>query len=437
MVKRAAGSSLRGVPSGLKPAAHLVAELLEQVQVTVRQEKVGLWLIGACGGVGSTAALGIAALRKRVADTTGLVTELPVFRSVGLVDPRSIVVGGHEIRSETLLEAVKGLHRRADVFSEDLIRACTPHLRAMQSNIRTGTLYSSTSGIRKLADRRGIEGERCPAEAVERLSADIMEFRERHRLDRVVVIHVASSEPSTPHRAAHDRYVRLKQTLTKTGSRVLPPSSLYALAAIEARCPFINFTPSLGVRPEAIQQRAIELNVPYMGSDGKTGETLVKSILAPMFAMRNLSVLSWVGQNILGNRDGAILKNPRTRAAKLQSKDKTVSQIVGRSSTTHVSIDYVPSLDDWKIAWDFIHFQGFLGTKMSLQFTWQGSDSVLAAPLIIDLARLAALECRSGRGGPMRHLACFFKDPIAVTEQSFFVQWQRLLDYLQGRADAS
>jgi myo-inositol-1-phosphate synthase len=188
----------------------------------------------------------------------------------------------------------------------------------------------------------------------------------------------------------------------------------------------------LGIGVEAIHRRAKELDIPFMGNDGKTGETLVKSILAPMFAMRNLSVLSWVGQNILGNRDGAILRDPKSRMAKLQSKDKTVAQIVGGSPTTHVAIDYVESLDDWKVAWDFIHFQGFLDTKMSMQFTWQGSDSILAAPLIIDLTRFAALELRRGRGGPMRHLACFFKDPIAVTEQSFFAQWQLLLNHLQS-----
>ncbi len=405
--------------------------------MALHREKVGLWLIGACGGVGSTTALGIAALRKQLANGTGLVTELPPFKHVGLVDPGSIIVGGHEVRSETLLEAVKALHQQANLFSEGLIRACGPQLRVMQRNIKPGTLYGSSSHIRKLADRSGLDREKCPAEVIERLSADITAFRERHRLDHVVVVHVASSEPPVPRRAAHRSYTHLRRELAKPRSTALPPSSLYALAAIEARCPVIDFTPSSGLRVEAIQQRARELDVPYMGSDGKTGETLVKSTLAPMFAMRNLSVLSWIGQNILGNRDGEVLQDPRARAGKLRSKDKAVSRIIGRDATSRVSIDYVPSLDDWKVAWDFIHFQGFMGTKMSMQFTWQGSDSILAAPLIIDLARLAALESRSGRTGPMRHLACFFKDPIAVREQNFFVQWQRLIDHLQSSPHAS
>jgi myo-inositol-1-phosphate synthase len=165
-----------------------------------------------------------------------------------------------------------------------------------------------------------------------------------------------------------------------------------------------------------------------MGRDGKTGETLVKSVLAPMFALRNLKVLSWVGQNILGNRDGAILRDPRTRQSKTAAKDRIVSRIVGGKPTTHVSIDYVPSLDDWKVAWDFIHFEGFLGTKMSMQFTWQGCDSMLAAPLIIDLARFAALAHARGKTGPLRHLAFFFKDPMEVAEHDLGTQWRRLIE---------
>ena len=156
----------------------------------------------------------------------------------------------------------------------------------------------------------------------------------------------------------------------------------------------------------------------------------MKSVLAPMFAMRNLNVLSWIGQNILGNRDGEILKDPTIKSAKIISKDKTVSQIMGKSPMTHVSINYVPSLDDWKVAWDFIHFEGFLGTKMSMQFIWQGSDSILAAPLIIDLVRLSALEYRAGRSGPMKHLGYFFKDPIDVNDHNLHLQWQTLVDHI-------
>ena len=394
------------------------------------KDKVGLWMIGAGGRVGSAVALGVTALAKRLAQPTGLVSALPVFDEVPLIDPGTIVIGGHEVRSETILDAIDAAHEKAKLFDEKIIRRCAPRLRAMQRNVRPGSLYGAGPTIRKLADLKGLEKERSGSAAIERLSMDIDAFRQRHSLDSVVVIHVASSEPPFRRHAAHARFDKLQRALSKPGSNVLPTSSLYALAAIEGGCPFINFTPSLGVNVPAIQERARILGVPFMGRDGKTGETLVKSILAPMFAMRNLSVLSWVGQNILGNRDGAVLRDPRTRQSKISTKDKIISRIVGHQPTTLVSIDYVPSLDDWKVAWDFIHFEGFLGTKMSMQFTWCGSDSILAAPLIIDLVRFAVLECKRGASGPMPHLGFFFKDPIDVQEHDLFTQWRRLVEHV-------
>jgi myo-inositol-1-phosphate synthase len=151
-----------------------------------------------------------------------------------------------------------------------------------------------------------------------------------------------------------------------------------------------------------------------------------------MFALRNLRVLSWVGHNIFGNRDGVVLDDPANKASKVKSKDQVVSSILGYKPQTLVSIEYVQSLDDWKTAWDHIHFQGFLGVKMMLQFTWQGCDSLLAAPLVVDLARLALLAQRRGESGVLRHLACFFKSPMAVQEHDFFKQFAMLGEYVEG-----
>ena len=146
------------------------------------------------------------------------------------------------------------------------------------------------------------------------------------------------------------------------------------------------------------------------GRDGKTGETLVKAALAPMFAARNLRVRSWFGQNILGNSDGRTLAEPTARASKQRSKGALLPAILGYQPDAHVGIDYVPSLGDWKVAWDHIAFDGFLGTRMSLQLSWQGADSILAAPLVIDLARLVDLALRRREAGVLPYLAAFFKD---------------------------
>ena len=386
-------------------------------------------MIGACGGVGCTVALGLTAMRRGWADTTGLASELKPFRQVPLPPIDALVLGGHEIRRCTYVGAVEEMHRKARVFDEDLLRRCRSDLRVQQRDVRPGTLTGASSPMRKLAERDGVPVDRSPKAAVERLSDDIRYFRKRHALDRVVVVHVASTEPPAPRRAWHHDDAKLERALARRGPSDIPCSSLYALAAISAECAYVNFTPSTGMDLPVLRERADRAGLPYMGRDGKTGETLVKSALAPLFAVRNLRILSWIGENILGNRDGEVLRDPRTRISKLRSKDRVISRVVGYAPFTKVGISYVPSLHDWKVAWDFVHFAGFLDTKMSLQFTWNGSDSLLAAPLVIDLARFAALELQAGRSGTMRHLACFFKDPMECEEHNLHEQWQLLVEH--------
>ena len=223
----------------------------------------------------------------------------------------------------------------------------------------------------------------------------------------------------------------MDEALQAGGSAELPSSCLYALAAARAGCPYINFTPSAGATPKAIARRFEEAGLPHAGRDGKTGETLVKSVLAPMFAIRNLRVRSWTGQSILGNDDGAVLADPASRESKVRSKSALLPGILGYAPEAHVGIDRVRSLGDWKVAWDFIHFQGFLGTSMRMQFTWEGCDSILAAPLVLDLVRLVACAHRAGDSGPLGALSVFFKDPLASEEHSLVPQFNDLLDYVE------
>jgi myo-inositol-1-phosphate synthase len=190
--------------------------------------------------------------------------------------------------------------------------------------------------------------------------------------------------------------------------------------------PYINFTPSFGSAPAAICELSIERETCHMGHDGKTGETLLKSVLAPMFAARNLEVMSWVGHNIFGNLDAKILDDPNNKQTKVRSKDRLLHQILGYSPQTLVTIENIASLGDWKTAWDHIHFRGFLGTPMILQFTWQGCDSLLASPLVLDLVRFTELAHRRGERGLLTFLASFFKSPLGVTEHNFVRQFQML-----------
>jgi myo-inositol-1-phosphate synthase len=392
--------------------------------------RVGLWLIGAFGGVGTTAALGIAALKRGLNDTTSLVTALPLFDGLGLDEPAQFVVGGHDIRRTTFRQTVGEFQKRANVFDRDLTDACGPDLDAWAANVRPGTVLNAGPTIARLADLPEVNRAEDLRGAVERIQADLRSFRETHKLNQVVVINVASTEPPFELTEAHQSLERLLAPHEcRQHAAILPASSLYAWAAIDLGWPYVNFTPSLGASFPAIQELAEQRGAVHGGKDGKTGETLLKSVLAPMFALRNWQILSWVGHNIFGNRDGLVLDDPHNKASKIRTKDQVISSIVGYKPQTHVSIEYIESLDDWKTAWDHIHFKGFLGVKMMMQFTWQGCDSVLAAPLVIDLARLALLAQRRGEAGVLRHLACFFKSPMGVTEHDFFKQFAMLEEY--------
>lgn len=394
------------------------------------QRRIGLWLIGAFGGVGTTVALGLAALRNRVTSSTGLVTELPQFRGLDLDDPAQIIVGGHDIRQVSFAETVREFQERSNIFAPDLVEPCLPDLEQWSENVRPGTVLNTGETIARLADMPEVQVAETPRGVIERIKADLQGFRHTENLDQLVVINVASTEPPFPINELHQNYARLETALgLKKETAILPASSLYALAALDLGLPYINFTPSLGASFPAAQDIARERRTVLAGQDGKTGETLLKTVLAPMFAHRNLRVLSWVGHNIFGNRDGLVLNDPRNKESKVKTKDQVVSQILGYKPQTHVSIEYIESLDDWKTAWDYIHFEGFLGVKMSLQFTWQGCDSLLAGPLVLDLARLTLLAHRRGEVGILRHLACFFKNPLGVEDHDFFHQFAMLEDY--------
>ena len=394
--------------------------------------RVGLWLVGAFGGVGSTTALGLAALRQKLADTTGMVTALPAFADVDFDPPEAFVVGGHDIRQTSFTRAAAELHARSNVFTDALLLACKPQLDEWSANVKPGVVFQPNAVIAALADRPDVRRAETAAQAVALIRADLTAFRTAHKLDEVVVVNVASTEPPFAVGDDHSTWAKLSAALTRGGS-VLPTSALYAVAALDAGCPYVNLTPSLGATFPAADELARLRKVPHLGQDAKTGETLLKSVLAPMFLKRNLRVLSWVGHNILGNRDGLVLSDPANKSSKVKSKEALLGDMLGYHPQSHVSIEYIESLDDWKTAWDHIHFSGFLGTKMTLQFTWQGCDSLLAAPLVIDLARLAALARRHGDSGAFTPAACFFKSPLGVREHDLGKQFELLEQYLAAR----
>lgn len=396
------------------------------------KRKVGVWLVGAWGGVATTVVVGLSALRKGLTETNGLVTALPPFAALDLVGWDELVIGGHEIRETTFAAEAQVLLEKSHVFNAATLSAIASQLAKFDKNVRPGTLVNVGPKIDSLAGPAAAKTRKeTAAQAVNRLAKDISEFKTREKLERVIVVNVSSTEPPPPDEIREWDWAQIQRSLQTKGASPLPASTLYAIAAMQAGCPFVNFTPSIGSDLPGLYEYALAQQVVHAGRDGKTGETLMKAVLAPMFAARNLKVMSWVGHNIFGNLDGKVLDDPVNKANKVKSKDHLLTEILGYKPQSLVSIEYIESLGDWKTAWDHIHFQGFLGTPMVLQFIWQGCDSLLAAPLVIDLIRLTEREARRGGAGVMTHLASFFKSPMGSDEPAFAYQFQQLMQWVE------
>ncbi|MFG2621433.1 inositol-3-phosphate synthase [Streptomyces sp. NPDC048507] len=381
--------------------------------------RIGVWMVGARGSVATAAIAGAAAIVAGAASPVGCVTETPPLRDAPLPALAELVFGGHDV-VDTPLSARAGQLAEAGVLPHAVLKALDTPLAAAELEIRDGSARPGESQSRTAA----------------RLAEDMAAFRDRHGLEQVVVVNVSSTEPMPEPDPAFLTLAALEAALA-AGSITLPVSSLYAYAAFTAGCAYVNFTPSAGAALPALEELARLRAVPHAGRDGKTGETLVKSALAPMFTQRALRLRSWSGTNLLGGGDGATLADPAAARSKTESKQRSLEEIAGHAvqGTTH--IDNVPEMGEWKTAWDHISFEGFLGVRMTMQFTWQGCDSALAAPLVLDLVRLAALAVRRGESGALAALGFFFKDPAGSTEHNLTLQYEALTAWAARTAPAA
>ncbi len=211
---------------------------------------------------------------------------------------------------------------------------------------------------------------------------------------------------------------------------------LYAYAAIVERIPFGNFTPSVAADIPALIEFATASGVPIAGRDGKTGQTFIKSVIAPALRARALKVDGWFSTNILGNRDGLALSNEDSLASKIMTKSSLLEDILGYEVEDHlVDIRYYRPRRDNKEAWDNIDIRGFLGQNMQLKINFLCKDSILAAPLAIEIARCLDLAMQRGKGGIQDQLAVFFKLPMASDghpEHAFHKQEDALIDWLKS-----
>ncbi|HEX6517678.1 MAG TPA: inositol-3-phosphate synthase [Nocardioidaceae bacterium] len=371
--------------------------------------RIGVWFVGARGSVAVTSIVGALAVRAGLVDRTGLVSELPEVAAARLPAVGDLVVGGHDVTTHPLGKRAEALVH-SGVLPAHLVGAVGVDLDEVDGRLRHGVLAED-------APQRDVAA---------RLERDIRAFREDNHLDQVVVVDVSSTEPPVGQTPVLATLTALEAALD-AGESPLPTSSLYAYAAFRTGCPVVAFTPSPGPTPPALTELAHAVGVPWAGCDGKTGETLVKSALAPMFATRALRVRSWASTNLLGGGDGQTLADPAAAASKISTKAQGLQAMLGHPVDGPLHIDYVEDLGDWKTAWDHISFEGFLGVRMSLQFTWAGCDSALAAPLVLDLVRLVARAQQAGLTGALPALGFFFKSPVGSDEHRLAAQWEALV----------
>jgi myo-inositol-1-phosphate synthase len=274
--------------------------------------------------------------------------------------------------------------------------------------------------------------------AVEQIRGDLDRFQQEQQLDRMVVVNLASTERVPDADAVSLASVEAFERGLDADDPAISPAMLYAYAAIEHDTPYANFTPSVAADVAPLSELARRRNVPIAGKDGKTGQTMMKTVIAPALRQRALHVDGWFSTNILGNSDGLALNDPKSLQSKLNTKTDLLGSLMGYPVEDHVvMIHYYRPRGDDKEAWDNIDITGFLGQRMQLKINFLCKDSVLAAPLVIEIARVLDLARQRGDGGVQEQLGIFFKAPQTrdgrEAEHAFHEQ-QLILDrWLGGR----
>ena len=391
--------------------------------------QVGIAVVGLGGAVATTAAAGVELLRAGRADHTGL----PLAGVEGLREYEAFVFAGWDV-SDADLETAAAEH---GVLDRDQLEAAGPGLR----EIRPWPAIADPEFCRNIDGLHRIEatGHRARADAI---AADLRRFREDEALERVVVVNLASVERGIPADEPALADLDAFERALDADDPAIGPALIYAYAALREGCPYANFTPSVAADAPALLELAEEMGVPVCGKDGKTGQTLLKTVVAPGLRARNLEVEGWFSNNILGNRDGLALDDADSLASKLGTKESVLDSILGYHVADHVvTINYYRPRGDQKEAWDTIDLVGFLGQKMQLKLNFLCRDSILAAPLVIEIARALDLAARSGERGIQSQLGSFFKAPMTadgqVPEHALHAQEDALHEWLAAASAAA
>lgn len=387
--------------------------------------KLGVLVVGLSGAVSTTFIIGTLAARKGLTKPIGSLTQFSYLKYndgdslkeslikdiVPLASLDQLVFGGWDIFPDSVYEGA--IH--AQVLSEKDINLVAEEAKA----IKPMKACFDPKFITRLNGTWIKEGK-SKWDLTEQLRQDIRLFKAENDCNRVVVIWAASTETYMPMGEVHNELVSFETEMKKEGTVYVSPSMCYAYAALAEGVPFINGAPALTVDFPAMWQLADKMEVPICGKDYKSGQTMMKTVLAPAFHSRMLGLAGWFSTNILGNRDGEVLDDPDSFKTKEVSKLSVIDSILEPEKYPDlygdiyhkVRINYYPPRNDNKEAWDNIDIVGWMGYPMQIKVNFLCRDSILAAPLALDLVLLCDLAKRCGMKGIQKWLSFYFKSPM-------------------------
>ena len=403
------------------------------------------------GAVSTTTIAGVIAVRRGLAKPIGSLTQMGTIRIgkrteanspriqdfVPLASLDDVVFGGWDLFDENCYEAAK----TAGVLEKDLLDQIRPELE----RIRPWPAVFDRRYVKRL-DGPNVKKGRNKRDLADQVRADILKFKADNGLSRLVMVWAGSTEVFLTESPVHATIEAFEKGLEESDDNI-PSSMIYAYAAIKEGIPYANAAPNLSADIPALVQLAQQTGSPMCGKDLKTGQTLIKTIIAPGLKSRLIGVEGWYSTNILGNRDGEVLDDPESFKTKEESKKSVLDYILQPNlypdlyeNLCHVvRINYYPPRGDNKEGWDNIDIFGWLGYKMQLKINFLCRDSILAAPIVLDCALFLDLAKRAGMRGIQEWLSFYYKSPMHAAglypEHDLFIQLMKLkntLRYMQG-----
>ncbi|MDX2150134.1 MAG: inositol-3-phosphate synthase [Bryobacteraceae bacterium] len=418
----------------------------DNVRIAPADGKLGI-LIPGIGAVSTTFIAGVEAVKRGIAEPVGSLTQMATIRLGKRTDGRSprikdfvplaglnqLVFGGWDIFEDTAYESA--MH--AQVLEKSLLEKVKEPLSA----VKPMKAVFDHDYVRRI-DGPNVKTQGTKMDKAQALVEDIENFRRANGCDRLVMIWCGSTEVFHKPAQVHQTLKDFECGLQKNDPDIAP-SQIYAYAAMQCGVPFANGAPNLTVDAPAIQELARERNIPIAGKDFKTGQTFMKTLLAPGLKARMLGMSGWFSTNILGNRDGEVLEDPGSFKSKEETKLSVLEHILQpelypklyKDLYHAVRINYYPPRGDAKEGWDNIDIFGWLGYPMQIKIDFLCRDSILAAPLVLDLVLFLDLAQRCGMRGIQEWLSFYFKAPMTAPglypEHDIFIQLMKLKNTLR------